>query len=188
MSWQNLHCPGMDHTQQGDFYKSLEYRLEGYRLAQRHRVMGQQPDDYLRMQSHVYLGLSLHQTGFLDQAQKQLEAAKTISDRLEEMHERSTILVGLAQVYFDKYISTGQKEKDYFAITNNYFNIAAAETEKVGDKYRYARTKLYQAQLYLSPGKVDQAIDLLRNPSAFSVPWNTTTTCPQSPFFWEELF
>ena len=102
---------GWAHTQQGDFYKSLEYRLEGYRLAQRHRVMGQQPDDYLRMQSHVYLGLSLHQTGFLDQAQKQLEAAKTISDRLEEMHERSTILVGLAQVYFDKYIAPAKKKR-----------------------------------------------------------------------------
>ena len=93
---------------------------------------------------------------------QQLEAAKAISDRLEEMHERSTILVGLAQVYFDRYISAGYKEQDYFAITEEYFNIAAEETEKVGDKYRYARTKLYHAQLYLKPGKVDHAIDLLQ--------------------------
>ena len=104
------------------------------------------------MQGHVYLGLSLHQTGFIDQAQKHFEAAKVISDKLEEFNERNIILVGLAHLYHDRFIRSGKTDISMFNAAEEYYQTTARKTEKAGDKYRYARTLLYQSQLYLSAG------------------------------------
>lgn len=151
---------GWAYTQAGDWHTALKYRLEGYQLSQNHLVMGQ-PDFYLRMQGLVYMGLTLHQLGFIDQAQSRLEAAKTISDNLKEMHERSTILVGLANLYYDKFKNAEVPDQYGLKIAEEYCQIAARETDAVGDKYRYSRSLLYQSQFYLNPKNADRGIELL---------------------------
>ena len=146
----------------GDWHRALTYRMKGMRLSEQYQVMGQQPDDFLQMQGHVYTGLTLHQIGSFDEAREHLEAAKVISDKLEEMHERSTILIGLALLYVDLYYATGEQDDLLINDAEKYFETAASENQEAGDRRRYARSLTYWATLYLKqPGKEHKAIDLL---------------------------
>lgn len=150
---------GWGYTQSGDWHRALNNRQEALKLTQRHRVMGERPDEFLQMQGHVYLGLTLHQLGFLEDGLRHLNTAKEISDRLQEMHERSTILSGLSNAYFDCYKLTGDKE--CLTLADSYAQVAVEESRQAQDRRRYARAMMYQGSLWLRPGMLEEAINLL---------------------------